>query len=110
MTTQDLAKYLRLHPISICKFAGEGKIPGVRIGRLWRFDKKVIDKWITGGQPEISDQIQRTIIQKKSRKKRASRRKGCSTVNRTAVMGNLQFCHGCPSDPSSPGDVRGIGP
>ena len=76
MTTQDVAKYLKLHPITICKFAGEGKIPGVQIGRVWRFDKEVIDRWIGGRQPEISDQIRRTIIQKKSRNKRASRRKG----------------------------------
>lgn len=75
MTTQDVAKYLKLHPITICKFAGEGKIPGVQIGRVWRFNKEMIDKWIGGNQPEISDQIQRTIIEKKTRSKRAGRRK-----------------------------------
>ena len=75
MTTRDVAKYLKLHPITICKFAGEGKIPAIRVGRLWRFDKEVIDRWLAGKQPEISDQIQRTIIEKKSRNKRASGRK-----------------------------------
>ncbi|NQU14755.1 MAG: helix-turn-helix domain-containing protein [Desulfobacteraceae bacterium] len=27
----------------------EGKIPAIRIGRSWRFDKEVIDRWIGEG-------------------------------------------------------------
>ena len=50
MTTKELAKYLKLHEITICKYAAEGKIPAIRIGRVWRFDKEAIDKWIGGGQ------------------------------------------------------------
>jgi len=38
---------LRLHEITICKYAAEGIIPAIRIGRLWRFDKEAIDKWIS---------------------------------------------------------------
>ena len=49
MTTKEVAKYLRLHEITICKLAQEGKIPAIRIGRVWRFDKETIDKWISGG-------------------------------------------------------------
>ena len=52
MTTQELAAYLRLHEITICKYAAEGKIPGVRIGRVWRFDKGEIDNWITKSRPK----------------------------------------------------------
>ena len=50
MTTRELAKYLKLHEITICKYAGEGNIPAFRVGRVWRFDKEVIDKWISEGQ------------------------------------------------------------
>jgi len=46
MTTKELAAYLRLHEITICKYAAECKIPGIRIGRVWRFDKEEIDNWI----------------------------------------------------------------
>ena len=49
MTTREVAAYLKLHEITICKYAAEGKIPAIRIGRVWRFDKDVIDKWITAG-------------------------------------------------------------
>jgi len=46
MTTKEVAKYLKLHEITVCKYAAEGKIPAIRIGRVWRFDKEAIDKWI----------------------------------------------------------------
>ena len=49
VTTKELAKYLRLHEMTICKYAAEGKIPAVRIGGVWRFDKEAIDKWISEG-------------------------------------------------------------
>lgn len=49
MTTKELAGYLRLHQITICKLSKEGKIPCIRIGRVWRFDKEVIDEWISKG-------------------------------------------------------------
>ena len=49
MTTREIAAYLKLHAITICKLAGEGKIPAIRIGRVWRFDKDAIDKWISKG-------------------------------------------------------------
>ena len=49
MTTKELARYLKLHEITVCKYASEGRIPSIRIGRVWRFDKEAIDRWI-GGQ------------------------------------------------------------
>jgi len=49
MTTKEVAKYLKLHEITVCKYAAEGKIPAIRIGRVWRFDKDAIDRWITEG-------------------------------------------------------------
>jgi excisionase family DNA binding protein len=50
MTTKEMAAYLKLHEITICKYAAEGVIPAIRIGRVWRFDKDEIDKWIAGAQ------------------------------------------------------------
>ena len=50
MTTKEMAEYLKLHPITICKLSKEGKIPSIRIGRVWRFDKVVVDEWIAKGE------------------------------------------------------------
>jgi excisionase family DNA binding protein len=49
MTTKEMAKYLKLHQITICKLSKEGKIPSIQIGRVWRFDKEAIDEWIANG-------------------------------------------------------------
>jgi len=53
MTTKEIAEYLKLHEITICKYAAEGRIPAIRIGRVWRFDKNAIDKWIGEGTPPV---------------------------------------------------------
>jgi len=52
MTTKEISQYLKLHEITICKYAAEGKIPAFRIGHVWRFDKDVIDGWIRTAQNE----------------------------------------------------------
>ena len=52
MTTRELAGYLKLHEITICKYAANGEIPAIRIGRVWRFDKEAIDEWIIRGQSQ----------------------------------------------------------
>ena len=49
MTTKEMAEYLKLHQITICKLSKEGKIPGIQIGKVWRFDKERIDDWIAKG-------------------------------------------------------------
>jgi len=66
MTTKELAKYLKLHEITIGKFAAKGLIPAIRIGRVWRFDKEVIDQWIAEGQNKPS-------VYKKSKTKAISK-------------------------------------
>lgn len=50
MKTKELAEYLKLHEITIIKYAAKREIPAIRIGRVWRFDKEAIDKWISEGQ------------------------------------------------------------
>jgi excisionase family DNA binding protein len=50
MTIRELAGYLRLHEITVCKYAAQGRIPAIRIGRVWRFDKNAIDEWVGGDQ------------------------------------------------------------
>ena len=50
MTTKEIAEYLRLHQITVCKYAAEGEIPAIRVGRVWRFNKDAIDKWISESQ------------------------------------------------------------
>jgi len=42
MTTKELAKYLKLHEITICKYAVQGRIPAIRIGRSGGLTKMLL--------------------------------------------------------------------
>ncbi len=53
MTTKEVSEYLKLHEITICKYAKEGKLPAIRIGRVWRFDKDAIDACISNGEISV---------------------------------------------------------
>ncbi len=44
LTTKELAEYLKLTAVTIYKYAKEGKIPGIKVGSRWRFDKDQIDE------------------------------------------------------------------
>jgi excisionase family DNA binding protein len=46
LTTKEIAKYLNIHPLTVHKYARQGKIPAFKIGTDWRFHKKYIEKWI----------------------------------------------------------------
>ena len=53
ITVQELAKYLQLTEVTIYKYATEGKIPGMKIGSRWRFDKNKIDDLIKNENSEF---------------------------------------------------------
>ena len=46
MTTKEVAEYLHIHPLTVNKYAREGKIPAFKIGTDWRFHQKYIERWI----------------------------------------------------------------
>lgn len=46
MTAKEVANYLKLHLLTVHKYAREGKIPAFKIGTDWRFHRKYIERWI----------------------------------------------------------------
>jgi len=46
LTTKEVAAYLNIHPLTVHKYAREGKIPAFKIGTDWRFHKKHLERWI----------------------------------------------------------------
>ncbi|MBN1547479.1 MAG: excisionase family DNA-binding protein [Syntrophaceae bacterium] len=70
-----MSNYLKLHEITICKYAAEGRIPALRIGRVWRFDKDLIDKWIAGdyNMEKPVEKRDSVVDQKQPGKKRVGR-------------------------------------
>ena len=46
LTIEQVAKYLKLQPQTIYKWAQEGQIPGAKVGKEWRFRKRILDEWL----------------------------------------------------------------
>lgn len=58
MTIREVATYLRIPPSSLYKLAQEGKIPGKKVGRHWRFHRTAIDNWLKGLTAETPNQVE----------------------------------------------------
>ena len=46
MSIDQLARYLDISRSTLYKFAQDGKLPGQKVGRRWRFLKDAIDEWL----------------------------------------------------------------
>ena len=46
MMIDDLAAYLHVAKSTLYKLAQEGRIPGQKVGRHWRFHRDAIDAWL----------------------------------------------------------------
>ncbi len=44
---QRAAELLRVHPKTVKRLAQEGTIPGLKIGRVWRFRESALDAWMS---------------------------------------------------------------
>jgi len=49
-TIKELAQYLKISISTLYKLAQEGKLPGQKIGKHWRFRKKAIDRWLENNE------------------------------------------------------------
>ena len=48
LTIGELAEYLKISRSTLYKLAQEGNLPGVKVGRHWRFHKDAVDAWLQG--------------------------------------------------------------
>ncbi len=53
LTVKELCEYLRLTEVTIWKYAKEGKLPAFKIGRCWKFSKRVIDEVLQCSDPSV---------------------------------------------------------
>jgi len=51
MTIEELAEYLKVSKSSLYKLAQQGKVPGQKVGKHWRFHREAIDAWIKSDSP-----------------------------------------------------------
>jgi DNA repair protein RadD len=51
LKVEEAAKYLDISTSNLYSLAQQGRIPGHRIGKMWRFSKSELDSWIRTNRP-----------------------------------------------------------
>ena len=49
-SVDELAKYLEVDLPSINEWATSGKVPAIKEGESWKFERKAIDEWLASGR------------------------------------------------------------
>jgi excisionase family DNA binding protein len=53
LTAEEAAEFLHFNPVTIRQKARLGEIPGRKIGKEWRFSRRVLLEWVEeGSRPE----------------------------------------------------------
>ena len=47
-TVREVSAVLRLKEVTVCRLASQGKLPGLKLGKSWRFDMERIERLIAG--------------------------------------------------------------
>ena len=88
MTTKEIADYLKLHEITIGKYAKQGVIPALWIGHVWRFDRDTIDQWIAEGaisKPRTGKDAQSKVA-KKPKKLAMKKKKKPTAIDKAIIL------------------------
>jgi excisionase family DNA binding protein len=50
LNVEEVARYLEVDLSSVMEWANSGKMPGLREGDGWKFERKAVDSWISTGK------------------------------------------------------------
>ncbi|MBI3998818.1 MAG: helix-turn-helix domain-containing protein [Armatimonadetes bacterium] len=67
MTAGEVARYLRVHTMTIYRMIQRGGLPAVRVGRVWRFRRDHIDRWLLDNGINANDEPRRAVSERRSR-------------------------------------------
>lgn len=59
LTAKQAAEFLGLTPLTVCKYARLGVLPGRKIGKDWRFVKVDLLSWIRGESGQGANETQK---------------------------------------------------
>ena len=51
----ELADYLKLQKQTIYNWLHQGKISGIKVGGVWRFDRKEVDAWLKSRRRSVKE-------------------------------------------------------
>lgn len=60
MTIDELAAYVKVSKSTLYKLVQNGKVPGQKIGKHWRFRREAIDRWLDAESVEAQEKTKRT--------------------------------------------------
>jgi excisionase family DNA binding protein len=46
LTIAEVARYLKLHELTVRRLAREGELPAFKVGRQWRIKRNLLEQWI----------------------------------------------------------------
>jgi excisionase family DNA binding protein len=46
LNTDEAAKFLKLAKPTLYKYVKEGRLPAIRMGKVWKFHKKLLEEWL----------------------------------------------------------------
>lgn len=46
----EVAKLLHIHPVTLAEMARQGRIPAIKIGRVWRYRPSSLRRWVDEGE------------------------------------------------------------
>ena len=55
MDIEELASYLKLQKQTIYNWLHKKKIAGIKVGGVWRFDRREVDNWLKSKRRLIKD-------------------------------------------------------
>lgn len=55
LTVEELSSYLRIAKSTLYKLAQEGRLPGQKVGKHWRFRKAAVDRWLEQRDQDAPD-------------------------------------------------------
>ncbi len=50
LTTEQVARYLRVDKFTVYRLVSQKKIPAFRVGNQWRFKQEMIEAWLLKNQ------------------------------------------------------------
>lgn len=50
LSVEEIAEYLGINRDTVYKWIERKKMPAHKVGRLWKFKKSQIDRWVEGGK------------------------------------------------------------
>ena len=53
LTLEELSIYLKIPKSTVYKLVQDGRIPGQKLGKQWRFGKQAINAWLNNQSPKV---------------------------------------------------------